>query len=90
MEPPDGVPPLEVCIDRFAKRMKLMISSADARWRKATLTEEPNQVIGHAGWLTPSSEHVDASLEKGRLREARVERKGRLDRGRGGYIVVTC
>jgi hypothetical protein len=58
MEPPNGVPALDVRAERFAKRMKLLLSSPHGRWMKATLAEEPNVVIGHAGWLLPSPNHV--------------------------------
>jgi len=58
MEPPDRAPTHEVRVERFAKRTKLMLKSPDSRWMKATLAEEPNKVIGHAGWLIPSSKHI--------------------------------
>jgi hypothetical protein len=58
MEPPNGVPAMNIRVERFAKRMKPWLSSPHGKWIKATLVEEPNKVIGHAGWLTPNSNHV--------------------------------
>jgi len=58
IEPPQNRPPMEVRVDRFAKRMKPWLSSPDGKWVKATLAKNPNQVIGHAGWLIPRPHHV--------------------------------
>jgi hypothetical protein len=64
MEPPNNVPAIEVRVERFAKRMKPWLSSPYGRWMKATLVGEPNVVIGHAGWLTPSRNHVTSHWRK--------------------------
>jgi len=58
MEPPEGRPALDIRAQRFAKRMKPWLSSQDGKWMKATLAKEPNQIIGHAGWLVPRPHHI--------------------------------